>query len=163
MYGGAGTEQQQDEPASHLDDAGVALDSGLLQQAPPEPAKPRLSTMDQAQVDAENDPSAVNAAPQTGQTVSGKEDHAAAVCPATEVGVSEYELQRRQRMQQNFEKLRSLGLSGGITDVIGVPALAKKRPSKRKSERAPPEASPLRRSTRSSMFCQLCAQLHLSE
>lgn len=107
-------------------------------------ADDHTDALQKKQSDVENDPGAVNAP--VGQAPS--ETLAREVSPA-KGEVSDYEQARQQRMQANFEKLRSLGLSGGVADVIGAPAPPKKRPSKRKTAQDHAEGAPLRRSTRS--------------
>ena len=114
------------------------------------PVEALIQAPDEAQQDVENEPGAGNT--QNSKAGPGKQLRAAAKS-AKEAGVSQYEQARKQRMQANFEKLRSLGLSGGITDAIGVPTTVKKRPSKRRSDHARLEEPPVRRMTRSSAFC----------
>jgi hypothetical protein len=146
---GTGTLQNEPVPQS-ADHAKVAEPSSVKgSQDDPivsaEAVKTGLDASNQIQ-HAENDSGAINM--QNGQAVSQSQYEAAATPAKAVLGVSKYEQARRQRMQENFEKLRSLGLSGGVADVIRAPAPTKKRPTKRKSEQAP-RSAPLRRSTRS--------------
>lgn len=152
----AGTAQVQGASSSCADDNAIAvLSSGLegsVKQASIAATKGPNSIDHAKQNDAENDPTAGNS--RNGKKVP-KGQSLASVAPAKEGSeVSSYEQARMQRMQENFEKLRSLGLSGGVADVLVVPAPTKKRPIKRKNANSP--TAPLRRSTRSSTLCRLC-------
>lgn len=148
-----GAVQHQEEPEAYTDDvrAIVAVPSADLPVEAPNQATP---VEPQTDPEVENDPGAGNA---QNSGMGPRKQLQAWVHSAKDDGVSQYEQARKQRMQDNFEKLRSLGLSGGITDVIGgVPTAVKKgvpkRPSKRKNG---PEQAPVRRLTRSSAHCHL--------
>jgi hypothetical protein len=168
MATGAGETQLQDKPIS--DNNNVAGDV-----APSEadhalkPTKPcQCAQLPTAQIGVENDASAGNG--HSGLAPGETQDEVAVKPGKAGLGVSDYEEARKLRMQENLKKLRSLGLSGGVADIIGVPAPSSKRPSsKRKNELVPPDSAQLRRSTRASEFLltfiflhevqQLCAEL----